>query len=319
MRCLNKLLSRRRLWFLPLIGSLAALASVGYGAGANGGSQTLVAHKTPVGERHPASTSPTLSVRVPSTAREVSLKVATGRGREDETPGRTIGERVAITGRAKVRTVRKAVDQLHKASLRPINCPAIPASPRYLWITFRAHHPAGWLARARVDLVACGEGADVALTVPGHSTTALTGSRRLIGMLEHALHLHVGREGVNSSARPSACPGKAVLALRPNAVARAANAALAYVAHQPDVAMTPNSGQGARVIAAIRAPHAGVRGRTVKRSCGPRVWKRTVLVRMFLPNLKSSASLSKEVVFVSRFAHGYRVWGRPGVRATGQG
>jgi len=68
--------------------------------------------------------------------------------------------------------------------------------------------------------------------------------------------------------------------------------------------------RGARVTASIMATDAGVRGRTVERWCGKHLWRRSIVVYVFLPEMKFSASLSSQILFVSRFAHGYRVWGR---------
>jgi hypothetical protein len=46
------------------------------------------------------------------------------------------------------------------------------------------------------------------------------------------------------------------------------------------------------------------RGATAKFECGPRVWRRTVVVYV---RLQASRSPSQAVLFVGRFRHGYRV------------
>jgi hypothetical protein len=101
----------------------------------------------------------------------------------------------------------------------------------------------------------------------------------------------------------SACP-QAALALRADSVQRAADAALASAARlYPGV-----NTQGAEVMAADRSAFAGARGGQVKFLCGQRVADRTVVVQMLFPRMLPSASLSEAVVFVARFANGYRVW-----------
>ena len=50
------------------------------------------------------------------------------------------------------------------------------------------------------------------------------------------------------------------------------------------------------------------RGRQVRRQCGPRVQRRTVVVILEFPRLLPSASLSQGTVFVARFGRRYRVW-----------
>jgi hypothetical protein len=64
----------------------------------------------------------------------------------------------------------------------------------------------------------------------------------------------------------------------------------------------------ARVNVAARAASAGARGRTVRRMCGGRVARRTVVVELFFPEMLPSASLSQGTVFVSRFADGHHIW-----------
>ncbi len=86
------------------------------------------------------------------------------------------------------------------------------------------------------------------------------------------------------------------------AVARAADRALVEVPH-----LYP--GLGAAVVTrSALAPYADVRGSEVRRQCGRRAFRRTVVVELLFPKELPSASLSQGVVFVSRFATGYRVW-----------
>ena len=86
------------------------------------------------------------------------------------------------------------------------------------------------------------------------------------------------------------------------AVARAADRALVE---------TPQlyPGLGAAVVTqSALAPYADARGSEVRRQCGQRAFHRTVVVELLFPKELPSASLSQGVVFVSRFATGYRVW-----------
>ena len=86
------------------------------------------------------------------------------------------------------------------------------------------------------------------------------------------------------------------------AVARAADRALVEAPH-----LYP--GLGAAVVTqSALAPYADVRGSEVRRQCGRRAFHRTVVVDLLFPKELPSASLSQGVVFVSRFAGGYRVW-----------
>jgi hypothetical protein len=50
------------------------------------------------------------------------------------------------------------------------------------------------------------------------------------------------------------------------------------------------------------------RGLQVKAQCGREARRRTVVVYLFFPKMKESASLSQGVVFVSRFDDWYHVW-----------
>ena len=105
------------------------------------------------------------------------------------------------------------------------------------------------------------------------------------------------------AASSSACP-QAALPLRADGVQRAADAALASAARLYPGLNT----RGTEVMAADRSAFAGVRGDQVKFLCGQRLADRTVVVQMLFPRMLPSASLSEAVVFVARFATGYRVW-----------
>ena len=97
------------------------------------------------------------------------------------------------------------------------------------------------------------------------------------------------------------CPAGAKW-LPAGAVARAADRALVE-------APLLYPGLGAAVITqSALSPYAGVRGSEVKHQCGRRAFHRTVVVELLFPKELPSASLSQGVVFVSRFATGYRVW-----------
>jgi hypothetical protein len=97
------------------------------------------------------------------------------------------------------------------------------------------------------------------------------------------------------------CPAGAK-GLPAGAVARAADRALVE-------APLLYPGLGAAVITqSALSPYAGVRGSEVKHQCGRRAFHRTVVVELLFPKELPSASLSQGVVFVSRFATGYRVW-----------
>jgi hypothetical protein len=105
----------------------------------------------------------------------------------------------------------------------------------------------------------------------------------------------------NASSGP--CPRNA-LRLPAAGVARAAEQALKQAASDYPGVNT----HGARVEAADRSAFAGPRGGEVRSQCGAAVARRSVVVQMVFPKMLPSASLSEGVVFVARFAHGYRVW-----------
>lgn len=63
-----------------------------------------------------------------------------------------------------------------------------------------------------------------------------------------------------------------------------------------------------RATVAALATVDGARGRQVRRQCGPRVQRRTVVVMLEFPHLLPSASLSQGTVFVARIGRRYHVW-----------
>jgi len=99
------------------------------------------------------------------------------------------------------------------------------------------------------------------------------------------------------------CPRKP-RPLHVNGVARAANRALKET---PDI-YGAAAAEGAEVVSAAVSADDGVRGRHVKKECGRRVHRRTVVVELFFPARRPSASLSQGTVFVSRLREGYKVW-----------
>lgn len=105
-------------------------------------------------------------------------------------------------------------------------------------------------------------------------------------------------------ATPKDCPNP--LKLPGNGVAPAANRALEEAGRLYDGLNTKNT----RVTQAARGPAAGVRGRQIRKECGGKVQRRSVVVELFFPEMRESASLSQGTVFVSRFPRGYRVWER---------
>jgi hypothetical protein len=118
-----------------------------------------------------------------------------------------------------------------------------------------------------------------------------------------AVHAQPTRAAVAAHARFARCPAD-LLRLQPAGVQRAANRALAAA---PRLYRALNT-HGAEVMAADRSAFAGVRGQEVATMCGKKIAARTVVVQMLFPHMLPSASLSQAVVFVGRFARGYRVW-----------
>jgi hypothetical protein len=112
--------------------------------------------------------------------------------------------------------------------------------------------------------------------------------------------------GPASGSEPrDSCPTKP-RHLHVNGVARAANRALKET---PDI-YGAQAARGAKVVSAAVSAAAGVRGRQVKKECGSKVQRRTVVVDLFFAAMRASASLSQGTVFVSRLRSGYRVWER---------
>lgn len=131
--------------------------------------------------------------------------------------------------------------------------------------------------------------------------TLLVGAIGTVGA-EAAVESHPAPlKATQASAR--ICP-KGIRPLPASGVQRAADKALAEAAR---LYLGLNT-RGAEVMAADRPAFAGARGREVRNLCGKKVAARTVVVQMLFPRMLPSASLSESVVFVGRFAHGYRVW-----------
>jgi hypothetical protein len=104
----------------------------------------------------------------------------------------------------------------------------------------------------------------------------------------------------------TACPQRA-RALPPNALAGAVRAALRDA---PSLYGGPGGidTRDARATRAALARFAGARGRQVRRECGQRVQRRTVVVELQFPRMLPSASLSQGTVFIARVGRRYRVW-----------
>jgi len=133
--------------------------------------------------------------------------------------------------------------------------------------------------------------------IAGIAVTVVLGAA-LAGML---LGSSSGHAQLARSVPAVHCPAGAK-GLPAAAVARAANQALLEAPH-----LYP--GLGAAVVTqSALAPYADGRGSEVRRQCGRRAFRRTVVVELLFPKELPSASLSQGVVFVSRFATGYRVW-----------
>lgn len=96
------------------------------------------------------------------------------------------------------------------------------------------------------------------------------------------------------------------LRLPPDAVAHATRAALKKA---PKVWGVRYS-RKAIMTNAARAPFDSERSDYVKRQCGRRVWRRTVVVYLLLPKFLPSASLSQGILLVSHLRKGWTVWDR---------
>jgi hypothetical protein len=101
----------------------------------------------------------------------------------------------------------------------------------------------------------------------------------------------------------SPCPAQA-LRLPSDGVARAAAAVVSQLRSDGDVKRTTR----VVVTSAAQSAYAGVRGSEVSAQCGARAAARTVVVQLLYPQTLPSASASQGVVFMSRFASGYRIW-----------
>jgi hypothetical protein len=106
-----------------------------------------------------------------------------------------------------------------------------------------------------------------------------------------------------SPKRQATCPRSAAR-LPADAVARAALAALAEA---PRLYRGTDT-RGARLVGAALATSAGTRGEQVRRTCGMRTQRRSVVVELLFPRMRPSASLSQGTVFVSLIRGRYRVW-----------
>jgi hypothetical protein len=101
------------------------------------------------------------------------------------------------------------------------------------------------------------------------------------------------------------CPSLALQPLTPDAVARAALAALEQAPAIYKESKLARMHVTESVLA--RAEHSG-RGGYARVKCGRRAQARTVVVKLSFPAMRPSASMSQGVVLVSRFAGDYRVW-----------
>ena len=104
----------------------------------------------------------------------------------------------------------------------------------------------------------------------------------------------------------STCPKQAkfALALSANATKKAAQAALAAAPER----YKGLSVKDAKVVWSKLASKAGPRGAEVAYQCGKAIQAKTVVVELQFPKELPSSSLSRGVVFVSRFKSGYQVW-----------
>jgi hypothetical protein len=137
----------------------------------------------------------------------------------------------------------------------------------------------------------------------GRSVSVLAGLIMAVGLGGSWAATSAASSAPPASAPSGHCP-KNALRLPGAGVARAAEQALSEAASDYPGVDT----QRARVQAADRSAFAGPRGGEVRSQCGAAVARRTVVVQLLFPKMLPSASLSEGVVFVARFAHGYRVW-----------
>lgn len=101
------------------------------------------------------------------------------------------------------------------------------------------------------------------------------------------------------------CPSSTPALLPADALARAVDAALAQAPqHYAGIDLT-----GVRAVQAQFARYGvGPSARAVSKKCGRLVRQRTVLVWLFFPAMRPSASLSQGVVAVSLIGGEYKVW-----------
>jgi hypothetical protein len=137
--------------------------------------------------------------------------------------------------------------------------------------------------------------------------TATDAIAALLGGLAPGVLHATGMTGGDAAARldGSGCPQQA-RPLLPDALAGATRAALREAPRLYGGLDTRDR----RATVAALATVAGVRGRQVRRECGRRVQRRTVVVELEFPRMLPSASLSQGTVFVSRVQRRYRVWER---------
>jgi hypothetical protein len=139
------------------------------------------------------------------------------------------------------------------------------------------------------------------LITAGATATVLVGAA--LGAIQAT-----GAGGGDTSARPagSACPQTA----RPLPADALAGATRAALRQAPSLYGGPGGidTRDRRATRAALARVAGARGRQVRRECGRRIQRRTVVVDLEFPHMLPSASLSQGTVFVARVGRRYRVW-----------
>jgi hypothetical protein len=114
------------------------------------------------------------------------------------------------------------------------------------------------------------------------------------------------RRAVIAAAAGGACPRKA-LPLPPDALAGATRAALREAPSLYGGTRGIDT-RDRRATRAALANVAGTRGSQVRRECGRRVQRRTVVVDLEFPRMLPSASLSQGTLFIARLRRGYQVW-----------
>lgn len=130
------------------------------------------------------------------------------------------------------------------------------------------------------------------------------GGRMLRGTAVAALVALVAAMGSDASSSVRCL--RAALPLGRNAIAPATEAALKATSKRGDP----------QVVGARLAGRDSERGPIARTWCGKRAQDRTVVVYIDLRAYHPSASLSQRVLFVSRFANGYRVWAVPHSQAS---